>query len=241
MQDAAGRDSVDMAQDEQTRRPRTDDERADDAQTDDAQTDDAQTDDAQTDDERVRQERAAAGVLATERARRRIRAPWPSMVLSLGVVLSIVLLLLLLVPRVNSVTQPPVDVGLGARAAAERVSFTPSQPRGLPAGWRPTSVRTARSSAGVLMWHVGYQTPSGQYAAVQQGIDAPFEWVRAQVNRAPRQGDQPVDGAVWQRWVRTDKVQNSLVRIRDRVTTVVTGTAPFDELALLAASLDPPG
>jgi hypothetical protein len=156
-------------------------------------------------------------------------------------VLGLVLVLLLLVPRVNGVTQPPVDVGLGARAAAAQVDFTPSRPGGLPAGWRPTSVRTTRSTADVLTWHVGYQTPGGRYAAVEQGGRAPAEWVEQQVNRAPEQGSVLVRGERWARRVRADKTQNSLVHTRGAVTTIVTGTASFDELTVLAESLAPPG
>lgn len=188
------------------------------------------------DAERARLEAAAYSV---QRRSDRQRAGWQSMVLSMAVVLGIVIGLLLLVPRVNSVTQPPVDVPLGARAASSQLAFTPSVPTGLPAGWRATSVRTTRSTADVLMWHAGYQTPSQQYAAVQQGKDAPAEWVRAQVNRAATAGTERVGGAEWRRYVRADKLQNSLVLVRGDVTTVVTGTAGFKELALLASSLRP--
>jgi hypothetical protein len=184
-------------------------------------------------------ERAAAEAYSAQRRRQRRNAPWQSMVLSLAVVVGIVLVLLLLVPRVNSVTQPPLDVGLGVRAASTQLEFPPSVPTGLPQDWRATSVRTVRSTAGVLMWHVGYQTPTQQYAAVQQGKDAPADWVRAQTNRAGVVGTQTVGGVQWTRYVRTDKVQNSLVLVHGRVTTVVTGTAGFDELGRLAASLRP--
>jgi hypothetical protein len=184
-------------------------------------------------------ERAAAEAYSAQRRQQRRNAPWQSMVLSLAVVVGIVLVLLLLVPRVNSVTQPPLDVGLGVRAASTQLKFPPSVPTGLPQGWRATSVRTVRSTAGVLMWHVGYETPSQQYAAVQQGEDAPAEWVRAQTNRAGVVGTQTVGSVQWTRYVRTDKVQNSLVLVHGRVTTVVTGTAGFDELGQLAASLRP--
>jgi uncharacterized protein DUF4245 len=180
----------------------------------------------------------AAAYSAQRRAERRT-ASWQSMVLSLAVVVGIVFVLLLLVPRVNSITQPPLDVGLGVRAASGQLAFPPSVPTGLPDGWRATSVRTARSTAGVLMWHVGYQTPSQQYAAVQQGKDAPEEWVRAQTNRAPVVGTQSVAGAQWTRYARQDKLQNSLVLARRGLTTVVTGTAGFVELGRLAASLRP--
>jgi len=183
--------------------------------------------------------RADAAAYSAQRRAERRSASWQSMVLSLAVVVGIVCVLLLLVPRVNSVTQPPLDVGAAARAASTQLAFPLSVPTGLPDGWRATSVRTARSTAGVLMWHVGYQTPSEQYAAVQQGQDAPADWVRAQTNRAPVTGTQVVAGQQWTRYARQDKLQNSLVLKHGRLTTVVTGTADFDELARLVESLRP--
>jgi hypothetical protein len=183
--------------------------------------------------------RADAAAYSAQRRAERRNASWQSMVVSLAVVVGIVCVLLLLVPRVNSVTQPPLDVGPAARAASTQLAFPPSVPTGLPDGWRATSVRTVRSTAGVLMWHVGYQTPSEQYAAVQQGQDAPTEWIRSQTNRAPLTGTQVVAGQRWTRYARQDKLQNSLVLKRGRLTTVVTGTADFDELARLVESLRP--
>ncbi|MGN6611892.1 MAG: DUF4245 domain-containing protein [Angustibacter sp.] len=187
-----------------------------------------------TDDELER-----ARALAAERRVRRARAPWTSMVLSLAVVLGIVAVLVLMVPRVNGVTQPPVDVGLGARAAATKVEFTPAVPTGLPDGWRATSVRTTRSTADVITWHAGYQTPGNQYAAVEQGQDAPAAWVAQQTNHGQADGTQQVAGQTWQRYAGGRAVQNSLVLTSGKVTTIVTGTASFDELAVLAGSLRP--
>ena len=183
----------------------------------------------------------AAAYSAQRRAERRT-ASWQSMVLSLAVVVGIVFVLLLLVPRVNSVTQPPLDVGLGARAAAGQLAFPPSVPTGLPPEWRATSVRTARSTAGVLMWHAGYQTPSQEYAAVQQGRDAPAEWVEAQTNRAPKIGTLEAGGRTWTKYERDTKVQNSLLddpETSGDLTTLVTGTASFEEMADFVTYLQP--
>ncbi len=189
----------------------------------------------------VAQERELARVQSRQRAEERRRATWVHMVVSLLVVLGIVVGLMLLVPRTNSITQPPVDVAAGARAAATKVEFTPSVPIGLPAGWRATSVRTTRSTANVMTWHAGYMTTDDQYAAVEQGQNAPPEWVRSQTNRGREEGTVDVDGVPWRRFVRLDKVQHSLVHQSGNLTTIVTGTASFDDLALLAASLEPAG
>lgn len=170
--------------------------------------------------------------------RQRGRGSAASMLISLVVVLGIVLALLALVPRTNGITQPPVDVARGAQAAAAQVDFTPAVPVGLPASWVPTSVRTTTATAGVLTWHAGYLV-DGQYAAVEQGQNAPAEWLRAQTNRGRADGTQDVEGVIWDRIFRVDKVQNSLVHVNGDVTTVVTGTAPYEQLAVLAAALQP--
>lgn len=164
-----------------------------------------------------------------------------SMVWSLAAVLAIVVALLALVPRVNGVTQPPVDVPAAAPEAAQRLGFEPAVPRGLPASWTSTSVRVTRATAGVLTWHAGY-TFDNLYAAVEQGRDVPQDWLLAQTNRGRADGTQVVEGVAWKRVLRLDKVQNSLVHERaDGVTTVVTGTASYDQLGRLAAALEPAG
>ena len=100
---------------------------------------------------------------------------------------------------------------------------------------------TAVGDLSAITWHAGYQTPDQQYAAVEQGQDAPAAWVRQQTNRAPADGTQEVAGESWQRYTGGRVAQNSLVHTRGRVTTIVTGTAGYDDLALLAESLRPPG
>jgi uncharacterized protein DUF4245 len=58
-------------------------------------------------------------------------------------------------------------------------------------------------------------------------------------NRDRAVGSRQVAGATWAEYHREDKRQRSLVRLLPGVTLVVTGTASFDELAVLAASLRP--
>ena len=189
-------------------------------------------------DERLRVQREARQH-SDERRTERARTSVASMVISLAVVLGIVLVLLGITVRQNGVTQPPVDVAAGARVAATRVGFTPALPVGLPPQWRATSVRTTVATAEVLTWHAGYVIGSKDYAAVEQGKDAPAAWLAAQTNRGRADGTQDVAGVTWQRILRTDKVQNSLVHVNGAVTTVVTGTATYEQLAVLAGALRP--
>lgn len=193
------------------------------------------------DEAQVLSERELATELAQDKRRRRARATWTSMVLSLGAVLAIVLGLVLLVPRVSQVSQPPVNVQFGARAAADKVDFQPSVPVGLGQGWTATSVRTTNSTDQVQTWHVGYLTPTRQYAALEQGQETSDLWLEQLTHRGRVDGTQQVAGQPWQRWTGGRGEQNSLVHARGKVTTVVTGTATFAELAVLAASLHPAG
>lgn len=164
----------------------------------------------------------------------------PNMIRSLVVVGAIMALLLLMVPRVNTVSQPPVDVTGNARSVVESSGLPIEVAKGLPAGWVPTSVRWVRGTDGLQTWHVGYQSPAGTYVAVEQTKGATEAWVRAQVNRAPETGRRTVAGRTWVEHVREDKVQNSLVEQAtspDGLTTVVTGTGSFDELVLVVEHL----
>ncbi|MBX6768847.1 MAG: DUF4245 family protein, partial [Actinomadura rubrobrunea] len=53
-------------------------------------------------------------------------------------------------------------------------------------------------------------------------------------------GTQQVNGVTWTKYHRKDKKANSLARtLPNGVSLVVTGTASYEELAVLAASLKP--
>ena len=176
---------------------------------------------------------------AAQRREGRRRARWVDMVFALVVCLAAILVVILLVPRPNAIVQPPVDVAGFAPGASQQVGFPVSVPRGLPEGWRATSVRISRATDDVLTWHAGYQTASDQYAAVEQAKNGSSEWLRAQVNRGRDEGTQDVAGHTWKRINRMDKVQRSLVLQDGAITTIVTGTASWEELGTLAASLAP--
>lgn len=165
-----------------------------------------------------------------------------NMVRSLLVVAAIVGVLIAVVPRTNSVSQPPVEVAGIAREVARESGWPIVAPAGLPEGWKPTSVRYVRGTDGLMTWHVGYQSPAGRYVAVQQTRDATDGWVEAQTNRARRTGEVQAAGRTWVTFERAPKVQRSMLwRSSDAadLTTLVTGTGTFEELGEFAESLRP--
>jgi hypothetical protein len=164
------------------------------------------------------------------------------MVRSLVVIAVIVAALIAIVPRVNSVSQPPVDV-TGASVEVARESGWPiDRPQALPDGWKATSVRYVRSTDGLMTWHAGYQSPTGNYIALEQTKDATAQWISAQTNRAAQTGEVQAAGKTWGTYVRSGKVQNSLVHRAQgpaELTTIVTGTGTYEELTAFAETLGP--
>ena len=164
------------------------------------------------------------------------------MIRSLLVIGVIVAALIAIVPRVNSISQPPVDVTGASVEVAKESGWAIERPEGLPTGWKATSVRYVRSTDGLMTWHAGYQSPTGNYVALEQTKDATSGWILAETNHAPVTGELQAGGRTWKKYVRSSKVQNSLVDHpagTGQLTTIVTGTGTFDELASFAAALRP--
>lgn len=174
--------------------------------------------------------------------RRRGMGTLGNMFRSMLVVLGLVAVLIFLVPRQNEVTQPPVDVTPVAQQVVQETGWPILAPVGLPEGWRATSVRYVRSTDGLMTWHVGYQSPQGDYVAVEQTKGATSLWIAAQTNRGRPDGTLDAAGRTWMKINRLDKVQRSLVSRgagKQDLTTIVTGTAPYERLATFAESLRP--
>ena len=84
--------------------------------------------------------------------------------------------------------------------------------------------------------------PSGTYVAVEQTQDPTRAWIESQTNRAPEVGTLEAAGRTWTMYERDTKVQNSLVDApegADELTTLITGTATFDEMKQFVETLQP--
>ncbi|MEO7071403.1 MAG: DUF4245 domain-containing protein [Nostocoides sp.] len=179
--------------------------------------------------------------MSTEAPSRYTSGSVGNMIRSLVVIGALMALVILIVPRVNSVSQPPVDAAGTAQSVAAETKWPLQIPMGLPDGWRATSVRYVRSTDGVMTWHAGYTTPDNQSVAIEQAMVPTVAWVRAEVNRARVVGTVDAGGRTWTKYVRDGKLQNSLVNdgatpAKD-LTTIVTGTGTFEQLQLFADKL----
>lgn len=172
--------------------------------------------------------------------RRGLGTAW-GMVVSMVLILAVVLAWMALVPRVSEISQPAVDVTAVASQVRQETSWGISQPR-LPAGWKATSVRFAPAGDGLRTWHVGYLSPDGNYVSIDQTKGATESWVSAQTSDGKAQGTMSAAGATWRKLSSHITTQRSLVArgsgARD-LTTVLSGTASYTQLAQFAATLEP--
>ena len=147
----------------------------------------------------------------------------------------------LVTPRSDEELLPTVDYNPQLWAMRSDAPYTVHAPEGLPKGWRPTSSRVhGLNGDGPVAWHLGFVTPSDEYAALEQSNEKASAYVPRMTNIKKSIGTMQVGGASWAKHFRKDKNARSLVRtLPDGVTLVVTGTASFEELAVLAGALRP--
>ncbi|MFF5260700.1 DUF4245 domain-containing protein [Actinomadura viridis] len=161
--------------------------------------------------------------------------------LAMAACLLLVGAIFLVTPRGEKEVLPTIDYGGHLWAMRSGAPYTVHAPEGLPAGWRPTSSRVHGlndKDGEPVAWHLGFLTPSDQYAALEQSNEKPSAYIPRMTNIKKTVGTRQVGGATWNQYHRKDKNAYSLARtLPGGVTLVVTGTASFDELAVLAGAL----
>lgn len=166
-----------------------------------------------------------------------------NMVLSMVVVLGFVLVLLVLVPRPKGIDQPPVNVHAAGQQVVRETGWPILEPRGLGSGWKATSVRFSRSTDGLRTWHAGYLTPGGKaYAGLEQTSGATAAWIAAETAGGSADGTMTIAGRDWEKLAAAGQNRRALMHrggASGVLTTVVTGTAPYDQLAELVNRLEP--
>ncbi|MEU6745377.1 DUF4245 domain-containing protein [Spirillospora sp. NPDC046719] len=163
--------------------------------------------------------------------------------MAMGACLLLVLAIFVITPRDNKEVLRTVDYSSQLWALRSDAPYTPYAPEGLPPSWRPTSSRLNGLDSGgkqPVAWHLGFVTPKGEYAALEQSNEKPEAYVPRMTNSSKPIGTMQVAGESWAKYHRNDKKANSLARPGPGgMSIVVTGTASYEELAVLAASLKP--
>lgn len=145
--------------------------------------------------------------------------------------------------------QPVAISYRGDQAALARLAPYPAvAPAGLPASWTPVSsglTTGGAAGAGTVTWALGYMTPDGALASLEETNSSAAPFVRRMTNNGtvllPAQPPPPrLDGRAWTFRAAPARGQRSMyVTSPAGFTVVVTGSATWAELGLLAASLRP--
>jgi hypothetical protein len=156
-----------------------------------------------------------------------------SMALVLGLVAVIVLLAWRPQPEAVKVVDPAPVIAMAEAGAG----FPVAVPTSLPSDWRATSARwePTPASGGEPVLHIGYVTPSEEYAQVAESTADSDAYLAEQTAKAVQEDDMTIADTTWQTW--RGQGRRSLVRTAAGVVTIVSGSAPWEELAILAASL----
>ena len=173
------------------------------------------------------------------RAHSRMRQTVWDMVRSMAVVLAVVAVIFILAWRPTPDPIRVVDPAPVIAQAVAQAEFEVLAPAGLDEGWRPTSARwepTAESGDDLVL-HVGYVTPTEEYAQVVQSTDTSAPFLAEQTTDGVATGSQDIAGTAWERW--ESEKRRSLVRTDAGSAVVVSGTASWEDLVALAASLAP--
>jgi hypothetical protein len=184
----------------------------------------------------------AAQRKAAARANRRGNQTAFNLVIALVASLGIVLFLVLVVVRPDISGDRSVDYAAEAAAAQPGVGTELVVPT-VPADWWANRAEVTTAAAdGVATWEIGFITGTEQYIGLTQGIDANPSWMAAQVENQRPSGEESIGGISWSVYDRRDdadagNLAYSLVTIIGDSTIVLSGTAPDDEFATLAASV----
>lgn len=175
--------------------------------------------------------RATIESVASKRGKQTVR----DMILSMLVITALAGVIYIFVPH-DDTADPikAVDYRVELATARRAAPYPVAAPAGLSAKWKPTSVSyEGQNGAG---WHLGFLDPDGKYVAVEQSTTPAKKYVPEVSRQAEDTGStHDVAGEAWQRW--EGPKYDALVLHAEGVTTVVTGSAPMERLAEMAAAL----
>jgi hypothetical protein len=159
------------------------------------------------------------------------------MVLSMAAVGGVVAVIYVFIPHDDSLD--PVrreDYTVELQTARRAAPYPVAAPEGLPRTWTATSVRYDGASENGAHWHLGFLDSERQYVAVEQGDSKASKFIDEVSQGAERTNrSERIGGETWQRYQGGE--YDALVLESDQATTVVTGTASWENLTRMAAAL----
>jgi hypothetical protein len=121
-----------------------------------------------------------------------------------------------------------------------RTRRSPRTPARIVAAGRSGLTVGGANGAGTVTWALGYMTPDGLLASLEETNADPAAFVRRMTNSGTALPPSSVNGQTWNLSATPARGQRSMYRTSPAgFTLVVTGNATWPELRQLAASLHP--
>lgn len=147
------------------------------------------------------------------------------------------------VPLPHAASPPTVSYQGDLATMTRAARYPVLAPAGLPLSWSPVSSGVAlggANGAGTATWQLGYVTPAGTLASMEESDAAPAAFIRRMTNAGTAVPPVQVVGRTWRASVTPGRGQRSLYETDVAgATIVITGNASWDQLRALAASLRP--
>jgi len=179
----------------------------------------------------------------TEQSRKyRARKTINNLILSLGVTVVAAFVIYLMVPHADQAPNWQVDyvkIGEQAQSAAPSGLDIPI----VPSSWRANSAKLeGGGSDGVIVWRVGFITPTNEFAGYRQGFDANAAWVSSILGSKTKTSTATIAGLTWDiydnRSVEGAKnLAYAMVTVAAGSTFVLNGTATDAQFVELATAV----
>lgn len=163
---------------------------------------------------------------------------WGRLARAVVVCVLLTAVVVVLTPRRTAIPGPMVRYAADAARLRAAAPFPVYAPAGLPRAWWPVQSRLTGVHSPPLAWSLDFVLPGGGHAALEESDEPAATFASRMANIAAASGSLRIAGVTWERRYREDKDQRSLVRSTPHVTLVVTGTASWADLTVLARSLE---
>ena len=164
-----------------------------------------------------------------------------NLIWSLVASVALMLVIVIVVVRPDQPERAAVDYAAIAAEAQPTIDEPLAVPV-VPPQWQSNSADLGEASDGVSTWYIGFITPSSQFIALSQGIDANPTWLVTLLDQHLATGTETIDGREFTVYDARDSddpgnLAYAMVTEAGDSTYVLYGTADDNEFRTLAASV----
>ena len=175
-------------------------------------------------------------------AKRRAKQTVNNLALSLIVTVLATVLIIMIVPRDDSMQIPRVDYQLEARNAQEAIGQELFLPE-VDEDWWANSARL-ETTGGVDSWFIGLVTPANEFIGIQQGFDINPTWLALQLQGNWQSSEIEINDETWEVWEDLTPSQPketkhyALVYEYGQNAILIYGTATKEAIGSIASQVD---